>query len=192
MAARTWLALTASSLLLAGCAGGLPDLPDLGGNDESSGSSRGMFAVTPDSADAAERAETMTLSTEVPDVGARNTGQRRGIARADCRSDDGLRAGYAGALEDLRIKAANDGADYLQVLGSGPLESRGFCDEDYYRIDGRGYRTDNIASGGSSGGGNNADSLTGRLEELQALRDRDLITEQEYQELRERVLTDPY
>lgn len=189
MAARSWLIPTTTALLLAGCS---VSLPDLGGGDTDR--ARGMFAATPDSDAAAERAENMALSTEVPEAGALETGRHRGIARTNCNSDDGLEAGYENALEDLRIKAANDGADYLRVRGSGPIESRGFCDEDYYRVDGVGYRTD-VADGSDGNGGrqgSNADSLTSRLEELEALRERDLISEDEYERLRERVMDEPY
>lgn len=188
MAARAWLIPITTTFLLAGCGISMPELGSLGGDG-----SRGIFAAQPDSSAAATRAENMEISTEVPEVGARETGQRRGIARANCASDDGLETGYENALEDLRIKVANDGADYLRVRGSGDIESRGFCDENYYRIDGVGFRTD-VANARSTDGNtaSGADSLTARLEELEALRERDLITEEEYDRLRERVMNEPY
>ena len=191
MAARNWLTLTAAALVLAGCASVLPERGD------EQDDSRLLFATRPDSPEAAERAENMTIGTELPEGNAIDTGRARGVGRGDCRTPSGLEEGYDNALRDLRIKVANDGADYLQILGRGPIGERGMCDEGYYRIDGRGFRTqgfaDSTTAGSASGNaGRSADSLTSRLEELEALRERGLITEQEYEQLRERVLSDPY
>ena len=160
---------------------------------QASTSNRGPFDASPNSPDAAERVRTMEVSTEVPQVGARQTGRHRGMARTDCNDDNDVQAAYSRALEDLRIKAANDGADCLRVLGSGPLDERGFCTDDYYRLNGVGFLVLNQNAGMTEGSnGNSVDSLTGRLEELDSLRSRGLITDGEYEQLREQVLNDAY
>ncbi|QGM21208.1 hypothetical protein GJ672_02245 [Spiribacter sp. 2438] len=191
MPARRWLALIVPSLLLAGCAGSGPDLgTNIGGLY--------LFSASPASEEAARRAEQMEIGVELPAGDAIDTGRRRGIASADCRRDEGRQAGYEEALQELTIKVANDGADYLQVLGNGPLESRGSCRDGYYRLNGRGFRTADAGPATSADTGEPADaaapepgSLTARLEEIEALRDRGLINRDEYEQLRQHILSNP-
>lgn len=194
MPARRWLALIVPSLLLAGCAGSGPDFgTNIGGVY--------LFSASPASEEAARRAEQMEIGVELPAGDAIDTGRRRGIASADCRRDEGRQAGYDEALQELTIKVANDGADYLQVLGNGPLESRGSCRDGYYRLSGRGFRTGDgesdprptMAETDKPAETTPAEpgSLTARLEEIETLRDRGLINRDEYEQLRQHILSNP-
>lgn len=187
MSSRVWLACVMAGLVV-GCSTNL--------SNKGSGSaepSTALFAASPTSAAAAERLEKMESGTDVPAVNALETGRHRGIAKANCGSEDGLVAGYGDALKELRIKAANGGADYLRIRGTGPIESRGFCDEGYYRLDGTGYRIAAQANSGDKPASvTNADTLTERLEELEVLRERGLITNDEYVQLRQRVISEAY
>ena len=146
--------------------------------------SLGSPAATPTSASEVE------LGLEPPQFDARSTGRHRGITRANCNSTSSLEAAQKEALELLRRRAANNGADYVRLAGSGDLEDRGFCSEGFFRVDGEGFVELDLQP--AQAGENVADSLTARLEELDALLERGLINQSEYDQLREQVLDEAY
>lgn len=130
------------------------------------------------------------LGTEPPEFNARSTGNHRGIAQASCNINRSLDAARDEALSLLRKRAASNGADYVRVSGSGDLMDRGFCVDGYLRIDGEGFVE--LKNTGTSDRGQAVDSLSSRLEELEGLRDRGLLDQAEYEQLRERVLDEAY
>lgn len=136
--------------------------------------------------------------------GSEQVGRYTENVRSTCASALAERAAFDRALAGLRERAAADGVSYLRVLGTGELEERGRCDEDFFRLSGIGYRDAPEAAGppardgGSGGTGavtappDRAGALTERLQELETLRERGLISAEEYRELRERVLDQAY
>jgi len=61
-----------------------------------------------------------------------------------------------------------------------------------FQLTGVAFREENIPQGGMTGGQSSTDSLTARLEELDALLERGLLSDSEYEQLRERVLNEAY
>ncbi|KAF0286008.1 hypothetical protein BA899_05480 [Spiribacter sp. SSL99] len=114
----------------------------------------------------------------------------RGIASAQCNIQSSRRAAEKEARTVLMQRAKNNGADYIWVDGTGDISERGFCTNGFYRIIGEGFAE--FESRGSENTAPATDSLAGRLEELEALRDRGLINQNEYEQLRERVLDEAY
>lgn len=144
-------------------------------------------STNPDSSTTEQGVE---LGTEPPTFNARSTGSHRGIAKAECNIDQDLETARREAEQLLRRRAAAAGADYVHVSGSGPLDARGFCVDGYLRIDGEGFARQAPVKRDTAD--NTADSLSGRLEELEALRERGLLNQNEYEQLRERVLDEAY
>lgn len=142
-----------------------------------------------------------------------------GYAEGEC---DGPRAerSLVQARADLRQRAAARGAEHVRVLGVGPLANRGHCQDDAFRVTGVPYvqATDSEASERQTADDQAAETETttqdagtlpkpdrrptssaersagtaDKLAELEELREKDLISEQEYQRLRERVLDDAF
>ncbi|AUB77906.1 SHOCT domain-containing protein [Spiribacter roseus] len=138
----------------------------------------------------------LTVSTDAPGNEFRQVDQFTRYARVNCNIASQRDAGLETIVRKLRDEAAAGNADYLRIVGAGPFYNRGICDESQLQLSGTAYRRD---TGGTSGqvGGSAAsapatDSLAGRLEELEALRDRGLINQNEYEQLRERVLDEAY
>ncbi|PWG62032.1 SHOCT domain-containing protein [Sediminicurvatus halobius] len=190
MSVRSLFAGTAATLLLGGCS-------LLGGG---SGDADGPVEATP--------LTELEVGAGAPPRGSEQLGRYTRTVNARCTSQNERNQAFEEALERLRRAASEDGATYLRVLGTGPLETRGFCDEDIFRLTGLGYRPGLRADSGggassepaddtssSEGAGRTTtqrDSLTARLEEIEALRERGLITADEYEQLRERVLDQAY
>ena len=138
----------------------------------------------------------LIVSTEAPGNDYRTLGQFTRYSEVDCN----IRSARAGAVEEtarkLRDEAVARDADYLYILGTGDLYQRGMCDERMYQLTGKAFverAPANTAAGGSAAGaGSSADSLTARLEELDALLERGLINQSEYDQLREQVLDEAY
>lgn len=181
---RCSLLLAASSLTLTAC-GMMP------GNNAANAEAEPPEEIT---APAAETLSTpgLTVSTDDPETFSRQVGRYTTYARTDCNSDRERRAAFNETLEKLRANAVEDGADYLRVLGTGSLESRGLCHNDMFQLTGVAFREENIPQGGMTGGQSSTDSLTARLEELDALLERGLLSDSEYEQLRERVLNEAY
>jgi len=150
----------------------------------------GAGADSTTSTDSSDTASAVDLGTDPPAFNARSTGSHRGIAKAECNIDRDLKAARREAERVLKTRAAAAGADYVHVSGSGPLDARGFCVDGYLRIDGEGFARQ--APVEQDAADDTADSLSGRLEELEALRERGLLNQNEYQQLRERVLDEAY
>ncbi len=131
--------------------------------------------------------------TSSPEQFSRQLGRYTVYERTSCNRESERREAFAATLEKLQAKAADDGADAVRVLGTGALESRGLCNNDMFQLTGVAFREENIQPNtATNSGANSADSLTTRLEELDSLRTRGLITDSEYQQLREQVLNDAY
>lgn len=180
---RCSLLLAASSLTLTAC-GMMP------GNSGNAATEPPEEVVQP----AAETINTagLTVSVDDPETFSRQVGRYTTYARTDCNSDRERRAAFDETLEKLRTNAVEDGADYLRVLGTGALETRGLCHNDMFQLTGVAFREENIPQGMAGGGQGSTDSLTARLEELDALLERGLISDSEHQQLRERVLNEAY
>ncbi len=180
MTVRTVITYCASLLLLTGC----------GANLDLSTANLGLGASgSPQAAPTA--ASEVVIGTEPPDFDARSTGRHRGIARANCNSNSSVEEARQEALELLRRRAANNGADYIRLTGSGSIDERGSCLDGFFRLDGVGFAeltTTRQADSGMSP----ADTLTARLEELDALLERGLINQSEYDQLRQQVLDEAY
>lgn len=144
------------------------------------------------------------IGTEPAARGSEQVGRYTENVRTTCASALAEREAFDKALARLRERAGADGVSYLRVLGTGELEERGRCDEDFFRLSGIGYRDAPEAAGtpardGDRGGAeavsapqDRAGALTERLQELETLHERGLITAEEYRELRKRVLDQAY
>jgi len=157
--------------------------------------------------DTQARAGSVRLATEAPGEGYTEMRSITGYAEGECQSPlaDEHRAE---ALADLRQRAAATGADHVKVIGSGALAERGFCATDIYRVSGIGYRleaTADEAHAGESEAGDGAEveapetpspetagDTAEKLRELEALREQDLVSESEYERLRERILDEAF
>jgi len=153
--------------------------------------------------------ESVEMATDEPGSGYQRLQKFNGYVKGECRSP---RAGKlrAEALDSLRLQAAKGGADYVHVIGTCPLEERPSCGNEVYRISGVGYRLagagDDAADTGSRAGGQGQSgkasqgtnapergkSTAAKLRELEALREQDLISEAEYERLRERILDEAF
>lgn len=155
--------------------------------------------------------ESVELGTKEPGSGFERLQRLTGYADGDCegpQADDRL----ASARDDLRRRAAGSGADYVRVVGTGPLSERGRCSDEMYRISGVGYaRASGNEASARSGDDSDTDKATQRtttesstpapdqerstadkLAELDELRERGLISESEYQRLRRKVLDEAF
>mgnify|MGYP000686228425 CR=1 FL=1 len=140
----------------------------------------------------------LTVSTEPPGNDYYTLGQFTRYSRADCGIGMGRDAAVQEATRKLRDEAVSRDADYLYILGTGDLYERGMCDERMFQLTGKAFvkrapapaAGDNGGMGASAGGA--TDSLTARLEELDALLERGLINQSEYDQLREQVLDEAY
>ncbi len=186
MKLRHLILMAASSLTLTAC-GMMP-----GSNDAASTEPPAEPAEI--SAEAVSTAG-LTVGTDDPESLSRQIGRYTTYARTDCNSDRARRAAFMETLEKLKANALDDGADYLRVLGTGGLETRGLCHNDMFQLTGVAFREEVFPQGmmmGNGGAQMTTDSLTSRLEELDALRERGLLTDGEYQQLRDRVLNEAY
>jgi len=132
----------------------------------------------------------VVLAETPPDFDARSTGMHRGIASARCNIQSSRKDAEQKAQTILMQRAEANGADYVWIDGAGDIADRGFCVNGFYRIVGEGFAK--LESNSSENSASLTDSLAGRLEELEALRDRGLINQNEYEQLRERVLDEAY
>ncbi|RZU99033.1 SHOCT domain-containing protein [Spiribacter vilamensis] len=173
MAGYRTLIFPVATLFLAGCSG----MGSLTSTDQADG-------------EADRPPVEVELATEPPEFNARSTGQHRGIAMAECNTGIGLADARQEARDVLKRRAASNGADYVRVQGSGDLEDRGFCRDGYYRVIGDGFAR--LSEPARAATPDTTDSLSSRLEELEGLRDRGLLNQNEYEQLRERVLDEAY
>ena len=140
----------------------------------------------------------LTVGLDAPGGEFRKVDQFTRYARVNCNISSKREAGVETIVERLRDQAAAADADYLRVLGTGPLYNRGICNERQLQLSGAIYRRDQMPAGtAATGSGGSAapaatDSLSSRLEELEGLRDRGLLNQNEYEQLRERVLDEAY
>ncbi len=179
MALRTPLLILASSLALSACSS-LPDI--IPGSSESAAESA-----------APQSFEGLEVGIDPASSYSRQVGRYTAYARTNCALERDRREAFTLTLNKLKADAVSDGADYLRVLGTGPLNNRGLCSNDNFQLTGIAMKREAIPqSNGASNGGSVTDSLTARLQELDALRERGLISDNEYQQLRERVLNDAY
>jgi len=187
MIVRKLLLVATSGLFLSAC-GLMP-----------SGSSEPASSAAPtspsDTQAAVDNYPGIEVITSSPERFSRQLGRYTVYERTSCNRDSERREAFAATLQKLQAKAADDGADTVRVLGTGALESRGLCNNDMFQLTGVAFREENIQQNQASGGagsGPQTDSLTARLEELDSLQERGLISESEYQQLREQVLNDAY
>lgn len=179
-------------LILLVCASTLTACGMMPGGDSDPEAAGSTAPAEPAEPVSSNRFPELTVGTSTPDTFSRQLGRYTTYARTDCNNDRDQRAAFVETLDKLKGNAVEDGADYLRVLGTGELESRGLCHNDMFQLTGVAFREETLPQGGSAGGGSNTDSLTSRLEELDTLRDRGLISDNEYQQLRERVLNEAY
>lgn len=131
----------------------------------------------------------IAVITDSPDQNAQRRGRYTVFERVNCTDPRQLEAAFSASVDKLRAEALADSADMLRVLGTGDLRSRGLCNDSRFQLTGVAFSESAVVNGRESGGVfTQADSLTSRLEELEALRDRNLITSREYEQLRSRVL----
>lgn len=146
------------------------------------------------------------LATEDPGTGFERMGTKTGFADGNCqgpRAD----ATRSSALDSLRERASASGADYVKVVGSGPMDERGMCANDVFRVSGVTYGRAASSEEGApeaepdTGGASAArtatpegasESTADKLEELENLREEDLISDDEYERLREQVLDEAF
>ncbi|MFO8008487.1 MAG: SHOCT domain-containing protein [Candidatus Brocadiia bacterium] len=149
--------------------------------------------------------DTVELASEGPGSGFERTGTKTGFADGNCQ---GPRADAAreAALTSLRERASASGADYVKVVGSGPMEERGMCANDVFRVSGVTYKRaesgEEASEAEADAGAASADEPTApegtsestadKLEELENLREEGLITDDEYERLREQVLDEAF
>lgn len=167
------------ALALTACGGSVPTLEFLG-----SGSNIvGARAVDPASVE---------ISTELPELTAQQTSLYNSARTANCRTAAGRQAAFDAAIQELREKAARDGADHLRINGLGPLEERGNCDMNVFRMNATGYIHLSDTPEAAASAPSTEDSLTTRLNEIDVLLDRGLINRDEYRDLRQRILDQAY
>ncbi len=138
----------------------------------------------------------LIVSTEAPGNDYVSLGQFTRYSRADCDIPSGRHSAVEETVRKLRDEAVKRDADYLYILGTGDVFDRGMCDERMFQLTGKAFAERTPTSGGNAatdgGMGGTTDSLTSRLEELDALLERGLINQSEYDQLREQVLDEAY
>ncbi|GEM_PF-1095716 len=191
------LPILAACLSLGACS----MLPGIGDGESASPAEAEAEASAPSAGDefvSSVSTPELTVSTQAPGNEFRQVDQFTRYARVNCNISSQRAAGLETIVRKLRDEAAAGNADYLRIVGAGPLYNRGICDEYQLQLSGTAYQR---GAGGQTGSGQvdssagtapATDSLAGRLEELEALRDRGLINQNEYEQLRERVLDEAY
>ena len=184
--------LAAASLLLAAC-GSVPPLV-----------SSDTDARSPD-------AEGVEVGKSEPRGDYRRVGRFYGFVSGECESPRAAEL-RAATLESLRGHAGRHGADFVHVIGTGPVNDRPKCGNDEYRVSGVGYRLDANAIAEDEADADTAGTERRRsepragetvstdqrgrtaekLRELDTLREQDLVSESEYQRLRERILDEAF
>lgn len=166
------------ALTLTACGGSVPTLDVFGGGNLVSAQ-----AVDPAS---------VVISRDLPELTAQQTGLYNSANAANCRTAPGRQAAFDAAIQALREKAARDGADHLRINGIGPLEERGDCSMNVFRLNATGYAHLADTPEAEASAPSVEDSLTTRLTEIDALLNRGLINRQEHSDLRERILDQAY
>jgi hypothetical protein len=154
-------------------------------------------------------AESIRLVAEKPAGRFEELDRITGYGGPGCGTQSGFDGSRERAFISLRNKAAVRGATHVRVLGTGDLESRGGCIQDQYQVTGIALRAiaaapENLSptapqppSGESPADADQTQpgtveqqprSTADKLTELIELRERGLISEQEYQQLRDQVL----
>lgn len=176
----------------------------------------GLDAWTTESQKSSSAETSVELGATEPGRGYRRLDEVSVAVEANCK---GLRAtnNRSEAQKGLRQNAAAEGADYVWVTGDGPIEGRGKCSDDVFRLDGIAYSRE---AGASSPGtqpaseedaserqeqtrkrdrtkssGAESSQTTGtaeKLSKLERLREQDLISESEYERLRQKVLDEAF
>lgn len=179
MQCRPFLTLAASTLLVAGC------------------------AVAP-RGELTPAAESVRVVAEKPQGNFEDLGRVTGYGGPGCDNPSTFEDSRRRAWISLRNKAAAEGATVVRVVGAGELESRGGCMRDQYQVTGIALRpgTETSAPEPASTAGDPAPaaptaapesrSTADQLSELIELRERGLISEQEYQNLRDQVLENAF
>lgn len=183
--------LAAASLLLAAC-GSMPPLVPSATDTRS-----------PD-------AEGVEMGKSEPAGEYQRIGRFYGFVSGECESPRAAEL-RAATLASLRGHAGRQGADFVHVIGTGPIKNRPQCGNDEYRVSGVGYRLDvsameegeaDVDTPGRQRG--RSEPRTGetvftdqrgtaeKLRELGTLREQDLVSESEYQRLRERILDEAF
>ena len=190
MTVRKALPIFAASLALSAC-GMIPGNPVTAVEESAEAAADEGTAVT-------ESLSTPSLivSTESPGNDYLSLGQFTRYSRADCDIPSGRHGAVEETVRKLRDEAVARDADYLYILGTGDLFERGMCSERMFQLTGKAFVERMPASSGNGAGGGSAgastDSLTARLEELDALLERGLINQSEYDQLRQQVLDEAY
>ncbi|MBS3785722.1 MAG: hypothetical protein KGY57_02825 [Gammaproteobacteria bacterium] len=166
------------ALALSACGGSVPTFDFMG-----SGQVVNAPAVDPGS---------VVVSADLPELTAQQTGLYNSAREANCRTVPGRQAAFDTAINELRQKAAQDGADHLRINGIGPLEERGNCSMQVFRMNGTGYAHLRDTTEAAAAAPSIEDSLTTRLEEIDTLLDRGLINRTEHEDLRQRILDQAY
>ena len=153
--------------------------------------------------------EAVEIGTETPDSGSEQLARIAGHGFGQCKRTKSNRA-WRSARAALRNSAAEHGADYVRLLGVGPLEDRGICTDDVARFSGIAYgknAADGLQDTASEGGPEKADTdspkatdegtsaaaagqrdTASKLRELERLHGEGLISDSEYQRRREQIL----
>jgi len=150
-------------------------------------------------------AQAVRLTTEKPGNGYQRVARINAYYEAGCqdpRADEHKTEAFA----NLRQQAASNGADYVEVVGSGPLEERGVCADDLFRVTGVAYRSPHATEAAAASQSqmpadsstaspspiDDAASTEAKLHELERLHEEALISDAEYGRLRQRVLEEAF
>lgn len=104
----------------------------------------------------------------------------------------GAQGSYEGAVTDLKNQAFKIGADFVQIMTVTEPHVRPFCFDNVYRISGNAYRKVGDAPKSTTASPPTSAatrSATQKLQELQDLRDKKLITADEYEKMRKQILS---
>lgn len=182
---KSW-AVAVGGLLLAGCA----TVEDIGLISAGQGGS--------DSADGSGAQADVEVIADSPGPAARRLDRYTVFEQASCNNTAEQAAAFDSAVNQLKQSAAADNANIVRVLGTGRLENRGMCNDGTFQLTGLAYSDTETAEQPADQAANSVttqtetDTVTARLEELEALRDRGLINDNEYEQLRSRVLDEAF
>jgi hypothetical protein len=149
-------------LALAGCAAKEPLVPDPG-------------------------AETVRVSTSHPGAGYFEIGPVSGLDGKGC-GESGVRGRHDGAVASLMKNAFAMGGTHVLVLGIYEPRLMGECFVNTYRIAGTAYRQAKVAAAQQTAA---AGDVVQQLRELQKLREGGVITQDEFERLKTKIISAP-
>jgi hypothetical protein len=127
-------------------------------------------------------AETVRVATSHPGASFVELGPVSGIDGVGC-GDSGRRGNFDSAVGSLMKNAFAMGGTHVQVTGLYEPRQMGDCFVNVYRISGTAYREAKTAAASAR------NDVVQQLRELQRLRDEKVITEQEFERLKVRMIS---